>query len=140
MRTTIIFFALTLSALCAGAKEYKVIVNEKVNVDSIKLSELRAIYGGDKSYWPDGARVRVARMSDETSLMKDFAQEVMKTSVADYIAYWRHKLFAGRALPPKKVSSKEEMAQFVKEFDGAIGFLPANENNPPGTKAINVTE
>lgn len=45
--------------------------------------------------------------------------------MAQFIQNWRHKLFSGRALPPKKIDTPSEMLVFVEQTPGAIGFVPS---------------
>ena len=132
---------LLLVSSLSWAGQYQVIVNEKINAETITSANLKAIYAGNMNFWPTGERVRAARLNDESSLTTQFLNEVMQNTLPEFLQHWRHKLFAGRALPPKKVENDADMIRFVKEYEGAIGFVSNGTNTKAaGVKSIRVTE
>ena len=131
-----ILIFLGLLASQAKAQGYVVIVNAKLGVTNLSRQELREIYNGDKTFWKNGQRVRAARLGDSDPLTVEFLQANLNESATQFLQAWRHKLFSGRALPPRKIDSPVELMSFVEQSDGAIGFLQANK--PITSKSVTV--
>jgi len=41
-----------------------------------------------------------------------------------FLAYWRRKLFSGRAHPPKQISRVQDILKYVEENPASIAVLP----------------
>lgn len=139
LRTLVLATIVLGFCLPVPASSYVIIVNRKYDSEVITQQELRDIYSGDKTFWNSGARVRPVRLADSDPVTQDFMSEILAQSVSQYLQSWRHKLFSGRALPPKKVDSAQDVVKFVEENDGAIGFVPtASIAKSPTIKAISI--
>ena len=111
----------------AQSHAFSIIVNSKVNIDSISMNVLKEIYTGNRSFWNENLRIRPIRTSDSNLITEQFVNTVMSQSLSQYLQDWRLKLFSGKALPPKKAESSQEIISFVEQNEGGIGFVPANQ-------------
>ncbi len=125
----------------SSAASFAVIANKSPGETKLEISQVREIYLGNRSFWGSGERIRMARLEDEDPLTKDFLTYVTSMNVQGYLQLWRRKLFAGKALPPRKFSSSKEMIDYVANTEGAIGFVGRTENlDQAGVQVIELDE
>ncbi len=123
-RTILGFTTCWLFFFTSQAMTFSVAVNSKSGVSSLSGQQIKNIYLGEQTFWENGKRIHAARLSDEDPLTLDFIKTALSLSLAEFLQNWRHKLFSGRALPPKKVESTAGMIAYLEHTEGAIGYLP----------------
>jgi ABC-type phosphate transport system substrate-binding protein len=113
--------ALVWAPVVRGA-DYEVVVNNKVNVTSLSKDEVKAIFLGDKTTWPDGTPVKIVVLQ-EGPVHKAFLREVLGKTPTQFDNYWTKLVFTGRAGAPKSFSSMQQVIEFVAREAGAIGYV-----------------
>ena len=117
----ILITALLFLTLDAG--QFVVIAN-KANTfeNSLSKQELRRIYLKKKRY--NGAYKLVAlNLSASDPLRKNFEETVLGMSDRQLAAYWAKQHYLGQR-PPLTMMSAESVVAFVREVEGAIGYVP----------------
>lgn len=109
------------------AQEYKIIVNKSNSVSSLTSEEISRYFLKKVTKWEDGSEVFPIDLPESDKVRKEFTKEVLgKSSIAAIKAYWQKQIFAGRMSPPEQKSKDSEIIDFVKENDGAIGYVSAS--------------
>ncbi len=114
--------ALLLPVLPVAAEDATVFVASARDLEQLGLSEheLAAIFLGQKRYWDDGTRVRLALPKSE-DVQRPFLNAVVGRSPRQYWAHWRNIVFAGRGLMPKTFRNEAELVRYLADKEGAIG-------------------
>lgn len=118
MRPASVLLALLLAAACAA--EDAVVVNADVTATAISTSELRDIFLGRRTIWPNGQRIVVVLVKDGPGIA-DLAAALDKTP-QQLLNWWKRLVFTGDGLMPSLVGSEKELMQRVAATSGAIGW------------------
>lgn len=115
-----------LLAFVAGASAQSntaVIVNPGVGVTAITQAEIARVYLGKKTFWESGARIAPALRDEKSSFTESFLEESVRTTVRQYRAYWKKRLFSGQGTAPKTFASSRQVVDYVANTPGAIGVV-----------------
>ncbi|MGH2647928.1 MAG: hypothetical protein ACRDE8_10190 [Ginsengibacter sp.] len=89
----------------------------------MQLSELRAVFMGEKQRWKNGDRILIALMKTNTPLGKITSAKIYDMNGDELNKFWLALVFQGKAQAPKFFNSENELADFVAQNPGAIGIL-----------------
>jgi ABC-type phosphate transport system substrate-binding protein len=120
------------------APAFVVIVNADNSVATIDRELLSKIFLKRLMKWPNGLAAQPVDLAIGAAPRVAFTAEVHKKSVGAVRAFWQQQIFSGREVPPPEKSSENDVAAFVKENPGAVGYLSASTPLPDGVKAIAV--
>jgi ABC-type phosphate transport system substrate-binding protein len=108
----------------AGPQEVDVVVNKANNIASFPREEVRRIFLGEKTFWPDGKRITVLMLSRGQPERELVLREVYKMNEADYTRYFLQAAFTGRVqAAPRELLSPAEMKSRLGANPNAIGYL-----------------
>lgn len=112
-----------LFSLSLGADELVVIAN-KANIFSDRLNkqDISRIYLKKKRY-NGSLKLVVLNLSASDPLRKYFEHSVLNMSDRQLAAYWAKQHYQGQR-PPLSMMSPESVVAFVREVEGAIGYVP----------------
>ena len=114
-----IFFANAAHAQIAIA------VNKDNPVDDISMSELKQIYLGKKTIFPDGKNIALAEYAD---LKETFYDILLDWSVIKMKKHWMGLIFSGTSSSvPKEFKRVEELKDFISKNEGAVAFMDLAE-------------
>jgi phosphate transport system substrate-binding protein len=98
-----------------------VIVNRNNPVNNLTLEELRKIYLGKITEFPNGERVILGEFS---SGKKKFYEVLLGMSPHKVKKHWISVVFSGgNASPPVELKNLKEVKEFVSKYPGAICFI-----------------
>ena len=120
---TILFVLLCLASTAAFA-DVVVIANKNVPETSMSKERVKNIFLGKVVKWQDGSRIRFVTLKGDSH--KSFLKEYIGRSEAQYKTYWKKILFTGKGSMPKSFDTEQEMAQYVANTKGAIGYISKN--------------
>jgi ABC-type phosphate transport system substrate-binding protein len=105
-----------------------VIVNKSVAVDSISAAELKDVYIGRTTYWPDGQSVKLAILDDQITDKTDAALEEVSgmDSTSQFKTFWQRMVFSGRGQMPKEIGDTVSLVAYVASTKGAIAIVLAD--------------
>jgi ABC-type phosphate transport system substrate-binding protein len=109
----------------AFAGDYVIITN-KANTNAVDKDFVAKIYRGEAKVWPNGDSVAAYDLPDENAARVAFDQEVAGKSVSQMKALWGQLIFSGKAVPPKKMESDDEVKKAVAANKGAVGYVSAS--------------
>lgn len=135
-RTTTILLVLAAAALLRAAPEARlatsppkqeslaIIVNQSNPVDDLSLVELRAVFLGERSHWPNGRRITLVMMEQGQPEREAILREICRLSESDFRRRILQGLFTGEVLvSPKTLATPVGVRKFVFNVPGAIGYL-----------------
>jgi len=116
-------FALLGAVFQAYAGDVVMIVN-KAN-DSADKATIIKIYSGEAKSWPNGESAAAFDLPEDNPSRAAFAGEVMGKNLSNMKALWAQNVFTGKAVPPKKLGSDDEVKKAVAAAKGAVGYIKA---------------
>lgn len=123
----------------AGTDEsLAIIVNQANTINDISLKELRTIFLGERSHWPNGRRITLVMMDPGLGERKAVLRDICRMSETEFSRHFLQGLFTGEVfVSPKTLSTPTGVRKFVFNVPGAIGYVRASDVD--GTvKAIRV--
>lgn len=108
----------------ADEKGIVIVANPSVLVSEISRGDIRRIYFGKMKKWPNGMRIKAAQIKNGV-LPEIFSSELMRKRLKKYKLYWKRVIAAGTGIPPRSFGSQEEMLEYIKSTEGAIGYIGA---------------
>lgn len=114
------------------------LVSARNGVRDLSAGDLRRIFLGEISRWPNGHRIIVFVRSSDTPEGRLFLDRLIRMSDIDYSQWWLGAVFRGRAAnSPSVLASDEAMVKAVATTPDAIGFVAAPPFVPdPGVEIL----
>jgi ABC-type phosphate transport system substrate-binding protein len=101
-----------------------IVVNQSNPVSDLSLAELRAVFMGERSHWPNGRRITLVMMEQGQPEREAILREICRLSEADFRRRILQGLFTGEVLvSPKTLATPVGVRKFVFNVPGAIGYL-----------------
>ena len=101
-----------------------IVVNRSNSVDALSTAELRRIFLGDRSHWPNGRRITVVMREPGEPERKCMLRDLYQMSESDLKNHFLHGLFTGDILvSPKILATAVGVRKFVFNVPGAIGYV-----------------
>jgi ABC-type phosphate transport system substrate-binding protein len=101
-----------------------IIINQSNPVDELSLAELRTIFLGERSHWPNGRRITLVMMEQGQPEREVILRDICRLSEADFRRRILQGLFTGEVLvSPKTLATPVGVRKFVFNLPGAIGYL-----------------
>lgn len=105
-----------------------IIVNTANPVDDLSLPELRKIFLGERSHWPNGRRITLVMMEPGQIERKALIRDVCQMNESDFSRHFLHGLYTGEVfVSPKTLASPVGVRKFVFNVPGAIGYVRASD-------------
>jgi ABC-type phosphate transport system substrate-binding protein len=112
--------------LTAGGGDVAVVVNGANRMDSISSKDLKQMFAGEKTRWPDGGKVQLLATNSAMPEHKIAIRFLFGMSEAEYEKYCLHASFAGEAQKaPRDAGPSISVAGMVAALPGALGFVRA---------------
>jgi ABC-type phosphate transport system substrate-binding protein len=134
--TTSILLVLAAAALLRASPEARlatsppkqgslaIIVNQSNPVNDLSLAELRAVFLGERSHWPNGRRITLVMMEQGQPEREAILRDICRLSESDFRRRILQGLFTGEVLvSPKTLATPVGVRKFVFNVPGAIGYL-----------------
>ncbi len=119
----------------AGA-ELVVIANPHVSFNSLTQGQLRRIFLGQTSKFPNGEVAEPLDLGGE--YRNEFYEDLLKKSPSQVDNYWANMIFSGKASPPRQIRP-EDVKQAVAGSVRAISYIDRTQVSP-SVKIISITE
>lgn len=113
------------------------IIGNKTGFQSTSLKELKQIFRGKYSSWPDTKiSVTIVLPSPQSPIAQKTATQIYANSISGVQKYWLSLVFQGRANPPAFLESDEDIVEMVRKTPGAIGIISATYPSIPKNLVI----
>jgi len=105
-----------------------VIVNQSNPIEDLSLKELKAVFLGERSHWPNGRRITLVMMDPGVAERKAVLRDVCHMSETEFSRHFLQGLFTGEVfVSPKTLSTRVGGRKFVFNVPGAIGYVKASD-------------
>ena len=105
-----------------------IVVNQSNPITDLSFGELRNIFLGERSHWPDGRRITLVMIESGRPERSAMLRELYHMNEAELNRHFLHALFTGQVLvSPKTLNTPMGVCKFVFNVPGAIGFLRASD-------------
>jgi phosphate transport system substrate-binding protein len=112
----------------AAQDNLAIIVNTANPVDSLSLAELRKVFLGERSHWPNERRITLVMMDPGQPERKALIREVCQMNENEFSRHFLHGVFTGEVfVSPKTLASPVGVRKFVFNVPGAIGYVRASD-------------
>jgi len=110
--------------LASAGPTVAIVVNQANPVQDLSFQELRRIFLGERSHWPDGRRITLVMMEPGTAERKAMLRDVYRMSEPDLNRHFLRGLFTGEVFAsPKTLATSVGVRKFVFNVPGAIGYM-----------------
>jgi ABC-type phosphate transport system substrate-binding protein len=111
-----------------SGKSLAIIVNQSNPIENLSSTELRGIFLGERSHWPNGRRITLVMMQPGEPERDAVLREVCRMSEKDFNNHFLHGLFTGEVFAsPKTLATPVGVRKFVFNVPGAIGYLRTSD-------------
>ena len=119
-------------------RDYVVIANKAVDVESMTIAKINQIYLGFRSVWRNQQRIEAYYPSTRTSLGEKFFDEIMFLTESAFKRHWARRISAGDGYGPIELGSDTEIIEHVSGYQGGIGIISSASTNllPEDCKVI----
>ena len=101
-----------------------IVVNRTNTVDDLSTPELRRIFLGERSHWPNGRRITLVMREPGEPERKAILKDVCQMNESELKNHFLHGLFTGEILvSPKILATPIGVRKFIFNVPGAIGYL-----------------
>lgn len=121
-RWVILIALLTVPVPHAAASDLVVIANPDISVSEISLSDLRAVFLGTRTSLRGAGQVQPV-LKKSGAALTEFSMEYLGKTASGLLIYYRSLVFSGKWSMPVTLESDAEMAAYVANTRGAIGFV-----------------
>src|SRR5215475_6604275 len=105
-----------------------IIVNQANTIDDLSMKDLKTVFLGERSHWPNGRRITLVMMDPGLSERKAILRDVCHMSETEFSRHFLQGLFTGEVfVSPKTLSTATGVRKFVFNVPGAIGYLRASD-------------
>lgn len=103
-----------------------IIVNQSNPVDNVSFQELRTIFLGERSHWPNGRRITLVMLEPGQPERKAILRTIYRMTESDFSRHFLQGLFTGEVfVSPKTLANPVGVRKFVFNVPGAIGYVRA---------------
>lgn len=120
------------------ASDVLIIANQDVTTDSLTRAEIKNIFIGITTLWPDKNKIIFVTLK-ESNVHKKFVRQYTSKSPDQFRAYWRRQLFTGKGRIPKAYQTDQDIVSFVAKTSGSIGYVSSSASID-NVKIINVSD
>jgi hypothetical protein len=103
--------------------ELVVVVNARCGVAAMTRNEVVNIFFGRSRQFFNGVEAQPVDMLDTHPDRARFYNALLGKDLSEVNAYWSRQVFSGRAQPPAKLGTPEEVLKWVVSHPGGIGFI-----------------
>jgi ABC-type phosphate transport system substrate-binding protein len=112
----------------ASDQSLAVIVNQSNPVDNVSSQELRIIFLGERSHWPNGRRITLVMLEAGQPERKTMLRVIYRMNESDFSRHFLQGLFTGEVfVSPKTLANPVGVRKFVFNVPGAIGYVRASD-------------
>lgn len=140
-RRALVVMMLAIATLAAAPQRQSVtfVVSPRSMVRNLSSAELRRVFLGQTSRWPNGRRIVVCLPPTNSPEARIVLDRVARMSEIDYSQNWLGAVFRGDvATAPRIYVSREALLKTVAESEDAIGFVLTSEKSVSPARAVTI--
>jgi ABC-type phosphate transport system substrate-binding protein len=117
--------SMPFSAAATNAAEVALIANPNAPESVLSPDEVQQIFLGRKTRWSDNRKIHFAVLNGGP-VHEAFLKQYIGKTPSQFDVYWKKMVFTGKGSLPKSFSAPEDLAAYVAETPGAIGYAPGD--------------
>ena len=126
-----VVFASAAATTGSGEQALAIIVNQSNPVENFSIEELRKIFLGERSHWPNGRRITLVMLDPSQPERKVVLRDIYGMTEKDFNQHFIQGTFSGSVLvSPKTLANAADVRNFVFNVPGAIGYVRASDVDP----------
>jgi ABC-type phosphate transport system substrate-binding protein len=108
----------------ATTEPLAIVVNRSNSVNNLTMAELRRVFLGERSHWPNDRRITLVMREPGEPERKAMLHDVYQMDEGALKNHFLHGLFTGEIqVSPKVLANAVGVRKFVFNVPGAIGYL-----------------
>src|SRR5580692_5803161 len=112
----------------AGEQTLAIIVNQSNPVENFSYDDLRKIFLGERSHWPNGRRITIVMLDPSQPERKAVLRDIYGMNEKDLNNHFIQGVFSGAVfVSPKNLATPPDVLRFVFNVPGAIGYVRASD-------------
>lgn len=112
----------------AGWEGLAIVVNRNNPTTNVTLPQLRAMFFGERKYWPNGRRVTLTSLRQGTAERQTILRVIYKMDERALRREFFHEAFKGEPVTRRAtLPTPAEMKKFVVNTPGAVGYLRSSD-------------
>ena len=112
----------------ATEESIAIVVNQENTVENLTMKDLRSIFLGERSHWPNGRRITLVMMEPGQLERKAILRDIYRMNEADFSRHFLQGLFTGEVfVSPKTLASSVGVRKFIFNVPGAIGYVRTSD-------------
>jgi phosphate transport system substrate-binding protein len=120
--------AIAFAAPPGSEDSVAIIINQANAVENLSAAELRKIFLGERSHWPNGRRITLVMLASGQPERKAVLRDIYHMNESEFNNHFIQGLFTGEVfVSPKALANAGEVRKFVFNVPGAIGYLRASD-------------
>jgi ABC-type phosphate transport system substrate-binding protein len=119
---------LGLIATSAAAQDVVFVVNKDLQISGIRLSDVHAIFTGEKSRFSNGEHA-VPVILKGGPAHEVFVKNYCDETPGEFRAQWNKAVFTGQGVMPRTFESEAALVDYVAITPGAIGYVSRVSGN-----------
>ncbi|NVJ61094.1 MAG: hypothetical protein HWE27_11935 [Gammaproteobacteria bacterium] len=125
---SLLMISLPLEIL-ASSEQHKsynisIVVHKSNTLHSLEYEQVVDLFMGKRVSSPQGDLLTPIDIESGEALRAQFYNELTGLTLARVNAYWSRLKFTGRARPPIKVATSDDVLNYISVNPNAIGYLP----------------
>ncbi len=119
--------SLAAAAASAAAEPTAVIVHRDNPREDVGAEELRSIFLGRRTEWPDGTRAAPIDQAPSAAGREAFLRAVLGMSRDQFAEHWVDQQVRGAGAGPRVAASPAAAVRLVARDRGAVAFVPLSQ-------------
>ena len=103
--------------------ELVLVTSQKNPQTALTSKELKDIYLGNSVFWRNGHKAYPVMVTNEKTETL-FLETYLDLSRDQFNTHWRRRLFSGKAIPPRRVTSEKQLAEFFDQENHSLSYVP----------------
>ncbi len=122
----------------ARAQGYMVIVNDANPSAAMSANDVSQLFLKQVPRWSNGQMVVPVDQGENSAVRESFSEGVHRRSTSAVEAFWQRQIFSGRAVPPVKKASDDEVVAFVRANPNAVGYVSPSAALGAGVRRLRI--
>lgn len=120
------FLGFQMVDITAAQSDVSIIVNKNFKYD-VSSAVLSKIFLGREKEIPNGPIVQLLDLAEGDRARDELYEKLVDKDPSAMKSHWSYVMFTGKGLPPKVVSSEDEMKRMVAENQNVIGYISSSK-------------
>ncbi len=114
--------------IIAQVNEQYVFLGNSTGELSMSFNSITNVFKAKNTSWKNNSPIIIVLPSGKSPNASGVSKLIYNTSFTAVQKFWLSEVFQGRSKPPVFLDSDEEIIQFIKKNEGAIGIISNNKS------------